>query len=98
MDKRAQVQNRTFLNWINNKLKEKGEKVEELAFDDGEKLCILLGNSSFNKKEILSKKQIKYTKSPKIKIHKISNIKAALEVKFFVKKIVYDKRSRNSIN
>lgn len=74
MDKTWEViQKKTFTNWINNNLKQKGSKIEDIEVDlsDGVKLIQLL--------EIIGDESLgRYNKAPKMRIQKVENMNTAL--------------------
>lgn len=70
-----EVQKRAFLHWVNSQLSKIQEKIDSLedGFSSGVKLIALL--------ELLTGKQVtmKYSKSPKLRVHKINNCFIALK-------------------
>lgn len=70
-----EVQKKAFLHWINSQLAKGQEKIEsvEEGFASGVKLIALI--------EILTGKTVtmKYSKSPKLRVHKINNCFIALK-------------------
>eukprot|EP00730_Choanoeca_flexa_P015679 TRINITY_DN7253_c0_g1_i1.p1 TRINITY_DN7253_c0_g1~~TRINITY_DN7253_c0_g1_i1.p1 ORF type:complete len:447 (+),score=121.85 TRINITY_DN7253_c0_g1_i1:81-1343(+) len=74
------IQRSTFTNWLNTKIKGKIAEVDEeklaQACQDGVCLLVML-------EEVSGKKVGRYTKNPKMKIHKIENLNVAFE---FMKK------------
>jgi len=71
-----EVQKKAFLHWVNSQLKkgnEAGVESLEEGFSSGVSLIVLL--------EILTGKTVtmKYTKSPKLRVHKINNCFIALK-------------------
>jgi len=71
----ADIQEKTFTRWINDSLRQRGMKIDNVTDDlkDGLALCNLL--------EILSKKKIKprFNKHPRIDIQKMENITYAID-------------------
>jgi tRNA isopentenyl-2-thiomethyl-A-37 hydroxylase MiaE len=66
------VQEKTFTRWVNTYLVNRMLKVDNLMTDlsDGKQLAALL--------EIISSKEIKVNKAPKIRVQKLENLNASL--------------------
>src|SRR4051794_1073283 len=67
------VQEKTFTRWVNTYLVNRMLKVDNLMTDlsDGKLLCALL--------EVISSKEIKINKNPKMRVQKLENLTASLD-------------------